>query len=197
MNGFDVFMEVVGYIGTALVILSMLMTSVVKLRILNICGSLLSVLYALEGQAFPVVLLNASLITINVIQLVRMRRKKTVFHEVKSAAGDPNLAYFLALHADDIEKYYPAYSFKDQGGGEVHLAYCGSEVVGVLIGRRDGDCMTVELDYSTQKYRDLSVSKFLYEGLREGGVRTLTATQNAAYFRRMGFAGEETLVKKL
>ncbi len=73
---FELFMEIFGYIGTALVILSMLMTSVVKLRVLNICGSLISMIYAIVGNAWPVVLLNASLMLINIFQLIRMGKAK-------------------------------------------------------------------------------------------------------------------------
>ena len=39
-------LEAVGYIGTALVVLSMTMTSVLRLRIVNIAGSAVSVFYA-------------------------------------------------------------------------------------------------------------------------------------------------------
>ncbi len=68
-------MEIIGYIGTALVIISMLMTSLTRLRIINLCGALLSMLYALSAAAYPVVLLNASLMVIQVVQLIRARRK--------------------------------------------------------------------------------------------------------------------------
>ncbi len=69
------FMEVVGYIGTGLVIISMLMTSLTRLRIINMCGALLSMLYAIAAAAYPVVLLNASLIIIQLVQLFLARRK--------------------------------------------------------------------------------------------------------------------------
>ena len=38
--------EIFGYIGSALVVVSMLMTSVVKLRVINTVGSLISGTYA-------------------------------------------------------------------------------------------------------------------------------------------------------
>ncbi len=72
---FSHFMELVGYAGTALVILSMLMTSLQKLRILNLCGALLSMLYAMTAGAWPVVVLNASLMLIQTVQIIRLRRR--------------------------------------------------------------------------------------------------------------------------
>ena len=72
----NIYLEIFGYIGTALVLLSMMMTSVVKLRLINMAGSLISMIYAILCGAWPVVLLNAGLIVINSTQLVRMRGKK-------------------------------------------------------------------------------------------------------------------------
>ena len=66
-----IYLEIFGYIGTALVILSMMMTSVVKLRIVNICGAVISAIYAILSVAYPVALLNIALTAINVVQLIK------------------------------------------------------------------------------------------------------------------------------
>ena len=69
----EIFIEIFGYIGTALVLISMAMTSVVKLRVVNMCGSLISMIYAIIVSTWPVVFLNLGLIIINSIQLIRMK----------------------------------------------------------------------------------------------------------------------------
>ena len=43
----DIYLEIVGYIGTILVVVSMMMSSLTKLRIVNICGSIISTVYAI------------------------------------------------------------------------------------------------------------------------------------------------------
>ena len=68
------FLEIFGYIGTALVLLSMMMTSVKRLRCINIAGSLISMIYAAIVSTYPVVFLNAGLIIINVYRLVKRPR---------------------------------------------------------------------------------------------------------------------------
>ena len=70
----NIYLEIFGYIGTALVLLSMMMTSVTKLRLINMAGSLISMIYAILCGAWPVVLLNFGLIVINMTQLIRLRR---------------------------------------------------------------------------------------------------------------------------
>ncbi len=67
----NVFWEIFGYTGTALVVISMMMTSVTKLRILNVCGSVISGVYALVAGAYPVLLLNICLVGINLFHLIR------------------------------------------------------------------------------------------------------------------------------
>ena len=75
---YTIFLEIFGYIGTALVILSMMMSSLRWLRILNMSGALISAIYAVCVQAWPVVLLNAALLVINGVKLItdRYRSKK-------------------------------------------------------------------------------------------------------------------------
>ncbi len=74
----NIYLEIFGYIGTALVIFSMMMTSVTKLRILNICGSVISAIYSACCHALPVVVMNVCLICINVFHLIRDARKRKI-----------------------------------------------------------------------------------------------------------------------
>ena len=68
----NVWLEIFGYIGTALILLSMMMTSMNKLRVVNMVGSGISGIYALFTNTLPVFFLNLGLIIIHVIQLVRL-----------------------------------------------------------------------------------------------------------------------------
>lgn len=70
----NLYLEIFGYLGTALVLLSMAMTSLTKLRMLNISGSVISAVYAALMGTYPVVLLNVGLILINTVQLIRQKR---------------------------------------------------------------------------------------------------------------------------
>lgn len=72
----NIYLEIFGYIGTALVLLSMMMTSMNKLRIVNIAGNAVTMIYSILVNAWPVVFLNGGIIIVNVIQLVRVRLQK-------------------------------------------------------------------------------------------------------------------------
>ncbi len=72
----NIYLEIFGYLGTALVMLSMMMTSMKRLRIFNMAGSVISAIYAIAMNTWPVVLLNLGLILINLFQLVREGRNE-------------------------------------------------------------------------------------------------------------------------
>ena len=72
----DIFLEIFGYIGSGLILLSMMMTSVTRLRWLNLGGSVFSMIYAFACATWPVFVLNLCLAVINSVQLIRLGRKK-------------------------------------------------------------------------------------------------------------------------
>lgn len=65
------YLELFGYLGSLLIIISMMFSSINKLRIINIIGSIISLIYSIIVDAWPIVILNASLITINMYHLIR------------------------------------------------------------------------------------------------------------------------------
>ena len=74
----NIYLELFGYLGTALVIISMLMTDLNKLRIVNILGAIVSMIYAICVNTMPVVVLNATLATINITQLILKKVNKNI-----------------------------------------------------------------------------------------------------------------------
>jgi hypothetical protein len=72
----NILFEIIGYIGTGLIILSMTMSSVRKLRVINISGSVFSAVYAILTGAYPVLVLNIFLIAVNLYKLITEREEK-------------------------------------------------------------------------------------------------------------------------
>ena len=71
----NVWIEVFGYIGTVIVIVSMMMRSINKLRIINMCGSVISTVYSAIIGAWPIVLMNLCLFSINGYHLIAEYRR--------------------------------------------------------------------------------------------------------------------------
>lgn len=72
----NVYLEVFGYIGMALVLISMMMTSVKWLRIVNMSGAVICAIYGIMTNTWPTALLNLGLLIIQVVQLHRLRLKE-------------------------------------------------------------------------------------------------------------------------
>ncbi|MBI3163860.1 MAG: YgjV family protein, partial [Chloroflexi bacterium] len=64
--------ELVGYVGSVLVAVSLMMKSLLRLRVINLVGALFFVLYGLLIGALPVAFLNALIVGVNVYYLAQM-----------------------------------------------------------------------------------------------------------------------------
>ena len=198
----QVIFEVIGYVGSAFVLASFLMASVVRLRVINSVGCIVSVIYGLLIHAYPTVIMNAALLLINIFFLLRMSKQKSAeYHADRAEQGDEFLHYFLTAHGEDIRKYFPAFDGAE-GCGYIRFAYCGDKAAGLVAGDLEDGVLDLELDYTTPEYRDLSVGSWLYGSLAAEGIRKVTVSvptkDHEKYMQKMGFEKEgEAFVKKL
>lgn len=65
--------EWVGYAASAFIVISLIMTSVVKLRIVNTVGCVLFVVYGFTVGAYPVAISNLLIVLINLFHLYRLK----------------------------------------------------------------------------------------------------------------------------
>ena len=185
--------ELFGYLGSALVVVSMLMSSVVRLRVINTIGSVIFAIYALIIHSYPTALMNFFLVGINIYQLIRLLNTGKHYDLFEETVRDGYLAYFLNYYRSDIVKFFPMFSPDklSREGTRVFAVCCDREVAGLLAGVQEGDTLNVLLDYSTPVYRDCSVGAYLYGRLPEYGVKHLTYSENnknhIGYLQKMGF----------
>ena len=67
-----IFLEIFGYVGMALVLLSMMMTSVKWLRVLNMSGAIICAIYGILTNTWPTAFLNIGILLIQMVQLYRL-----------------------------------------------------------------------------------------------------------------------------
>tara|TARA_R100001015_G_C4634704_1_gene201803 strand:+ start:1762 stop:1977 length:216 start_codon:yes stop_codon:yes gene_type:complete len=68
-------LDYLGYIASGIILLSMLMKDMKKFRIVNTVACLLFVVYATIREDYPVVFLNATVVLINILFLIRSDKK--------------------------------------------------------------------------------------------------------------------------
>ena len=97
METSKIFIEAFGYLGSALVLVSFLMVSVFKLRVVNSIGSIIFTIYAFIIHSYPTAIMNACLVMINIYYLIKMSRKTDKEYDfVKSDLNDSLLQYTIA-----------------------------------------------------------------------------------------------------
>lgn len=195
-----------GYAASVVVAISLMMSSIVKLRWLNLTGAAMFSSYGFIIGALPVGFLNLFIVVINVVYLVRMYRAKDDFRIMRWSGGDEFLSHFLEFHREEIERFFPRLDYRNLDGRSVFFLVRNSAPIGLLFGRnQEGGSFLIELDYVGPQYRDLKMGSFLYEKndfFRRQGYSALkaqaTGSGHDAYLMRMGFARQgEYFVKAL
>ena len=195
--------EIFGYIGSALVVVSMLMSSIVKLRIINTVGSIISGIYAVICGAIPLAVMNICLITINGISLVKLFKSEKVYEVVAGSGADPMTGWFLDRYGEDIKTYFPDYDGDAAKGMTAYTVLCDGETAGVMLARENDGELGVMVDYSTPKFRDCSVGRNLYAYLEQNGIRRLVfvgrpSDEHVSYMNKVGFTSEnEKYIKRM
>lgn len=196
----QVVLEGIGYVSSVLILVSLLMSSVVKFRVINAIGSLIFTVYAILIQSYPTAVLNFCLVAVDVWFLVKVLRQKICFSVVSASARDQAAVHFFRFYENDIRRTFPDVNMETCS--RVCLVYADANPVGLLAGDLKDGVLQVELDYSCPAYRDCSVGHFLYGYLKVEGVRTLVAhsgaEQHIRYLRKMGFVSRgDAFVKEL
>ena len=190
--------EVVGYIGSALVLVSFLMSSVVKLRVVNTVGSVIFAIYALIIRSYPTAIMNFCLVCINLRFLWKLRLADPSYRLLALKPDESYVQDFLRRCAEDIVHCFPLRRPDEMGVNRVYMVFHGAEPAGILLGREENGVLDVALDYSTPAYRDCSVGLFLLNNLpRPFKLRYANAEENhLAYLKRLGFAEQDGVWEK-
>lgn len=199
-----ILIEAFGYLGSFLVVISMLMTSVKKLRIVNTIGSVIFMIYAFIIRSYPTALMNFCLVAINIYQLYKLGRKEDHFRLISGHTDIGAVPYLFNYYEDDIRKYFPDADREAVSGCDTaYLVTYDATPAGILIGNLTGeDTVDMLVDYATPAYRDSSVGHFLYKHLPDYGVKRVVfsgkSQGHAEYMKKMGFTkGERGYFKEL
>lgn len=185
--------EIIGYVGSGLVLISMLMRSVVRLRIINLAGSIIFSVYALIIKSYPTAVMNICLAGINIYYLFKLSKPVRHFSVYEDRPDSAWVTWLLNHYREDIARHFPDFHADALAAADtrVFVVLQESEAAGLLIGRTDGDCLQVSLDYATPVYRDCSVGTTLYAALPGCGIKSLrlahASQEHVPYLRRMGF----------
>jgi hypothetical protein len=188
--------ELTGYLASALIAVSLVMTNVWRLRLLNFIGALVFVIYGTAGKVYPVAAVNLFIAVVDLYYLICIRTGKDIFKFMPVNPGDPLLENFLAYHSKDIWKFFPDFSLSGVKNPRCVFILRNLLPVGLFIYTGEADRAVIRLDYVIEDYRDLKNARYLYTRPQNradfGELKYFTALgaspAHRAYLRRIGFS---------
>ena len=184
--------EIIGYIGSALVLVSFLMASVVKLRVVNAVGSGIFAAYALIIHSYPTMIMNICLVLINLYYLWKLRNSEPNYRMLRLSPQDGFLSAFLERHQTDIAECFPGREWNLSALNRAYLVCHGDETAGVLLGTEQNGVLNIALDYTTPTYRDASVGRYLLDHLPGEKISVLryehAEPNHLGFLKKMGYS---------
>jgi hypothetical protein len=188
-------LQLLGYAASILIATSLLMRSIVRLRIINLLGAATFSVYGFLIGAYPVALLNLMTVSINIVQLIRLRRRHEIFRILEISPRSEYLRYFLDFEQRGIRRFFPRFEFDSESTDVVVFVLRDLVPAGLLLGRIRGDVLEVQLDYAVAQYRDSKIGRYLFHDrvdyFRGRGVHEIVSPADteahAAYLKQMGF----------
>lgn len=193
-------LEIIGYSGSLLIAISLMMSSIKRLRWINIFGASSFAVYGLLVHAYPVFLLNSFITIVDFYYLFKIKRSKDFFELFYiDIPESPFLKRFLEFYKEDIEKYFPAYQFQFPKDGLIVFILRNLLPVGLFIAERvSKDTLEIKIDYVAPDYRDLKSAHFLYQQSRDDFKKldiakfiiNSSVSAHTKYLKKIGFVAD-------
>jgi hypothetical protein len=190
--------ELIGYLGSILVAISLMMKSLLRLRVINLIGASFFTGYGVLLGAYPVAVLNGLIVCIDLYYLFQMWRQKDFFNFLEVSPKSEYLRAFVDFYKDDIAEIIPRYSHETDADEPQVCFFILRNMVpaGLFIANIRGEDAHVKLDYVIPNYRDFKVARFIFEEhaafFAQHGIRRFVSEGGSEihrkYLERMGFA---------
>lgn len=187
----------IGYLASVIIVLSMMMSSIVKFRWINLFGALLFSIYGFMIGAIPVGVLNGIIVLVDIYYLIAIYSKKEVFEILEINSESKYLIRFLEFHNAKIQQFCPGFSYRPDKNTVSFFILRNMSVAGLFLAHRDNETvLNVELDYVLPEYKDFKNGKYVYFQLRQkfidAGFESVTAEGNNKkyfnYLQKLGFS---------
>ncbi len=196
-------LEWIGYIASVLVLVSLSVSSMLKLRTINLFGSAVFSFYGFAIGSLPVGIMNLIITFSNVYYLRALYFQKDNFEIVETESTQEYIQKFLTYFKKDIQKIFPDFKSQYNKNQIVLMVMRNMNFAGLFIARQNGEILKVELDYVTPQYRDFKTGPFIINHFKKAvddkKVKTIVATseipQQIKYLKKMGFV-EDSAAKK-
>jgi hypothetical protein len=192
--------EIIGYVASVLVAVSLMMSKILTLRVVNLVGAATFAVYGWLIGAAPVAAMNAFIVLINIWYLAQMFRTRSYFKLLEVRPDDEYLLQFLRFYQKDMLTTQSGVKLHPDEGDLCVFILRDMVPAGLLVGQAGADgVLKVDVDYVIPAFRDFKTGDFLFGDnkafFREHGISVVRAYTDAAihkqYLMRMGFSAED------
>lgn len=156
--------EIVGYAASFLIVVSMMMGNILRLRIINLIGASTFAIYGILIGSIPVAATNAFIICINIYYLVQMIGSDTYFRPLIVSSQNEYLLCFIEYYQEDIQKFQPDIPINLPENSLNIFILRDMVPAGLVSGRiTSTGIFTIDIDYVIPRYRDFRIGKFLFQ----------------------------------
>ena len=189
-------LEVFGYSASALIAFSLMMSSIKRLRIINLAGAACFAVYGLLIHAYPVAVLNSLIVCVNIFHLRRMLRAVEFYNLLEVRPDSDFLAHFLKYYRTEIRRNLPEFEFQPKAGQVAIFILRDCTPVGVFLAEHQTpEKLGVLLDFVIPRYRNLHIGRYLFveraDIFRERGIKEIViqprTKEFGAYLWEVGF----------
>ncbi|HZW03882.1 MAG TPA: hypothetical protein VFF68_08140 [Anaerolineaceae bacterium] len=188
--------ELIGYIASVLVAISLMMSSILRLRLINLAGAVFFTAYGLLIRAYPVAAVNLVIILVNLYYLYEIFTAREYFQLMEVRPDSAYLRSFLAYYQTEIEKFLPGFRYDPARADLIFFVLRNMVPAGLFIGQVQGDRLVVSLDFVIPGYRDLKTGEFVFRRHADlftaKGIAAIVSRSgrpaHERYLRRMGFS---------
>lgn len=197
-------LEAIGWIGSVILVLSLVQTRILRLRILNLTGCLVHIGYNTAVGVWPMVGLNVVLAIVNVVQLRRLLKERHAteggYDVLPTDVDAPVLRHLLERHRDEIVSLHGV-DPDDVGASDAYLVLRGDETVGAVLLADAGDgTARLTLDHVVERYRDFTPGEHVFRrsgilaarGYERIVTRPGITGRTAQYYETVGFTRDTT-----
>jgi hypothetical protein len=195
--------ETIGYLGSILVAISLMMKNILKLRIINMAGAFFFMVYSLIIGTYPIFIVNLVIFLVDLYYLYVILTKEELFSTIHiEDRKSPFLKTFVDFYYDDIKKFFPRFEPEILDTSHVLVVLRDMVPVGLFISRespKNEKQIEILVDYIIPEYRDFKNAHFVYKKeikkyKKQGYESFITRTKNGThkeYLLKMGYTQDD------
>jgi hypothetical protein len=188
------FIQVFGYTATILIAISLMMKSIVKLRIINFFGAACFSAYGYIIGAYPVFFLNGAITLIDLYYLAQFFKAEEYFRILEVQLNSEYLSYFLKYYEKEIQKFIPDFNYTPNENYHAMFVLRDTIPAGVVISEYlENDIIYMKLDFAAPGYRDFKMGNYVFaEIYKKKNIKKIYSDpgnpKHELYLKRMGFS---------